>query len=256
MNFITTCDALVTPLPDGEPWALELQRRFRFEPVGCLVSPKAPHVHMARQQQQLVKQKSFGHPLPLAELTEQLEAGHKIIFAALGTMALSDRWSIDLGRASGGNLPFGTTGKQYCQHVWKARRHGSVPLVAVPQAVDQPANAMKVQCGTHGFLAPECLDEKVFCKESDLFAVGAMLYQLLFRTYAFIRKNQVETIIATSIGELPLIPCGRAVGKSDEACELIRRLLNRCPSARPSAEGALQHAWFRDVVPRTKTLWD
>lgn len=28
--------------------------------------------------------------------------------------------AIDLGRASGGNLPLGTTGKQYCQHVWKA----------------------------------------------------------------------------------------------------------------------------------------
>eukprot|EP00438_Fugacium_kawagutii_P024392 Skav213368 [mRNA] locus=scaffold317:496013:499707:+ [translate_table: standard] len=103
------------------------------------------------------------------------------------------------------------------------------------------------RCGTHGFLAPECLEEKVFCKESDLFAVGAMLYQLLFRTYAFIRESQIETIIATRIGQLPLIPCGSAVGKSDEACELIRRLLNRCPSARPSAEGALKHAWFRDV---------
>ena len=37
-------------------------------------------------------------------------------------MALSDRWSIDLGRASGGNLPPGTTGKEYCQHVWRAAR--------------------------------------------------------------------------------------------------------------------------------------
>lgn len=27
------------------------------------------------------------------------------------------------------------------------------------------------RCGTHGFLAPECLEEKVFCKESDLLLV-------------------------------------------------------------------------------------
>jgi len=221
MNFITTCDALVAPLPDA-PWATELSR-FRFEPVGCLVSPQAPHVAQARRNG-AVPVSALKDGLPREELKQQLAAGHKIIFAALGTMALSDRWSIDLGRASGGNLPPGTTGKEYCQHVWKALLEAmellgeeyycvlcagkqsdaldflesedalpsnvivrtfvpqvemlndyascflshvgfnslqeslmaGVPLVAVPQAVDQPANAMKVQKMSWGvsFLRP------------------------------------------------------------------------------------------------------
>ncbi|CAK9036635.1 Uncharacterized UDP-glucosyltransferase YjiC [Durusdinium trenchii] len=200
MNFITTCEDLVAPLPEDAPWAEELRTHCSFIPV-------------------LSRAKSFGHGLPAAELSAQLAQGHKIVFAALGTMALSDRWAIDLGRASGGNLPLGTTGKQYCQHVWKALLEAmeelgedyycvlsagkqpdaldfledddddyalpqnvivrtfvpqvemlnhytsvflshvgfnslqeslmaGVPLVAVPQAVDQPANARKVEsCG-------------------------------------------------------------------------------------------------------------
>lgn len=222
VNFITTCDALVAPLPDA-PWAMELSQRFRFEPVGCLVSPQAPHVAQARSAASKVP-KVLKDGLPVEELTHELAAGHKIIFAALGTMALSDRWSIDLGRASGGNLPPGTTGKEYCQHVWRALLEAmellgkeyycvlcagkqsdaldflesedalpsnvivrtcvpqvemlndyascflshvgfnslqeslmaGVPLVAVPQAVDQPANAMKVQKMSWGvsFLRP------------------------------------------------------------------------------------------------------
>uniref|UniRef100_A0A7S0A214 Erythromycin biosynthesis protein CIII-like C-terminal domain-containing protein n=1 Tax=Pyrodinium bahamense TaxID=73915 RepID=A0A7S0A214_9DINO len=35
-------------------------------------------------------------------------------------MAVSSRWNMDLGLQSGGNLPKGTTGKAFCQHVWKA----------------------------------------------------------------------------------------------------------------------------------------
>eukprot|EP00435_Cladocopium_sp_Y103_P039744 s2480_g10.t1 len=123
MNFITTCDALVAPIPDA-PWATELSQRFRFEPVGCLVSPLAPHVAQARAQACAAKAskvpKALKDGLPLEELNQERAAGHKIIFAALGTMALSDLWSIDLGRVSGGNLPPGTTGKEYCQHVWRA----------------------------------------------------------------------------------------------------------------------------------------
>lgn len=220
MNFITTCEDLVAPLPEDAPWAEELRTHCSFIPVGCLVSARAPHVITARSNGQVLSRaKSFGHGLPAAELSAQLAQGHKIVFAALGTMALSDRWAIDLGRASGGNLPLGTTGKQYCQHVWKALLEAmeelgedyycvlsagkqpdaldfledddddyalpqnvivrtfvpqvemlnhytsvflshvgfnslqeslmaGVPLVAVPQAVDQPANARKVEsCG-------------------------------------------------------------------------------------------------------------
>lgn len=135
LNFVTTCEDLVAPLPDL-PWARELKSRFDFVPVGCLVSPSAPHVAEARANKLLQRHKSFGHALPVAELEdglptthakghpkwlqEQMALGRKVVFAALGTMATSDRWDIDLGRSSAGNLPMGTTGKQYCQHVWKA----------------------------------------------------------------------------------------------------------------------------------------
>ena len=119
LNFVTTCEDLVAPLPEL-PWAQELQSRFHFVPVGCLVSESAPHVAEARAQKALQRLKSFGHALPVAELEQQIALGRKICFAALGTMATSDRWDVDLGRSSAGNLPMGTTGKQYCQHVWKA----------------------------------------------------------------------------------------------------------------------------------------
>lgn len=69
MNFITTCDALVAPLPDA-PWATELSQRFRFEPVGCLVSPKALHVAQARSAKASVP-KVLKDGLLVEELTHE-----------------------------------------------------------------------------------------------------------------------------------------------------------------------------------------
>ena len=239
MNFITTSAELVAPLPDTD-WAKEL-RDFSFLPVGCLVSSTAPHISMSSDSKTELPKKlgtdGFGHGLPVPQLEEQVARGRKIILAALGTMALAERWDMDLGRVSGGNLPTGVTGKQFCQHVWKVLIHtmeelgedyfcvlcvgkqpdaldflenehdiwsgfalpsnvlirssvpqvamldkfadvfishagfnslqeslmAGVPLVAVPQAVDQPANAIKVQQCSWGisFLKPmESLSQK------------------------------------------------------------------------------------------------
>jgi len=223
-NFITTCNHLVASLPEpGEmAWADELRANFCFTAVGSLVSETAPHVASARSKK-MQRCTSFGHDMPLVELEDAAERGAKIVYVALGTMALSDRWDMDLGRQSAGNLPVGTTGKQFCQHVWASLleasqllgddylfvmcvgrqpdamdflsdvsevasnvlvrsflpqidmlRHADVfishvgfnslqeslllgvPLIAVPQAVDQPLNARKVQdCGWgRAFLRP------------------------------------------------------------------------------------------------------
>ncbi|CAE7552470.1 yjiC [Symbiodinium sp. CCMP2592] len=121
-NFVTTCEDLIAELPalGEQKWADELRKEFSFSAVGCLVSSSAPHVITARSDSFIPRVKSFGHSLPVAELSDQLAKGKKIIYAALGTMALSDRWGIDLGRISAANLPSGTTGKAFCQHVWKA----------------------------------------------------------------------------------------------------------------------------------------
>jgi len=229
LNLITTSEDLVVPLPPAghADWADELREHCRFRAIGCLVSDDAPHVAGAGKQADGAAQPlDLGSNLPAEELALAAAAGSKVIFAALGTMALSNRWAKDLGRQSGGNLPPGTTGKDFCQHVWRAlfaamRRlgdgylcvvcvgtqpdaldfmdaegaealpsnvvlrssvpqvemlrhhtdafishmgfnsmqeslHAGVPLIAVPQAVDQPPNARKAEASGWGqaFLHP------------------------------------------------------------------------------------------------------
>jgi len=226
-NLVTTSEDLVVPLPPpGEaPWADEVRERFSFTAVGCLANSSAPHVVSAPAPKAAGRrcQNGLGSDFPAAELAAAAARGARIVYAAMGTMALSVRWAEDIGGSSGGNLPPGTTGKAFCQHVWRAlfaamRELGEgyhcvcvvgqqpdaldfleadgegqepevpenvtlrdcvqqvqllsghahvfishagfnslqeslvagVPLVAVPQAVDQPANARKIKASGWG----------------------------------------------------------------------------------------------------------
>jgi len=231
-NLVTTSELLLAPLPPpGEaPWADEVREHFTFTTVGCLSTDTAPHVASAPAPKAAGPccQNHLSSDFPTAELAAAAARGARVVYAALGTMALSARWAQDLGGSSGGNLPPGTTGKAFCQHVWRAlfaamRELGDgyhcvvsvgqqadaldflesgggepegvpgnvtlrasvqqlqmlgghahaflshagfnslqeslvagVPLVAVPQAVDQPANARTVEASGWGraFLQP------------------------------------------------------------------------------------------------------
>lgn len=227
-NFVTTSEALVAPLPPvGErEWADELRELHTFSALGCMVNDKAPHVTVKRADgAPRTPSTELPTDIPHGLLQAVRARGGKVVLAAMGTMATSERWAQDLGATSGGNLPAGTTGKQFCQHAWRAllavfseigddfhcvlcvgvqadaldfleggsesipsnvsirssvsqvemlsnyadafishvgfnsmqeSLFAGVPLIAVPQAVDQPANARKAESSGWGraFLEP------------------------------------------------------------------------------------------------------
>jgi len=75
----------------------------------------------------------------------------------------------------------------------------------------------------------------------DLFSVGVVLYFMLYGRSPF-WANTAEQI-ARKVAALnyefpPNLPI------SDEAKDLIKKLLNRDPNQRPSATEALKHPWF------------
>eukprot|EP00428_Durinskia_dybowskii_P012481 CAMPEP_0170213476 /NCGR_PEP_ID=MMETSP0116_2-20130129/6362_1 /TAXON_ID=400756 /ORGANISM="Durinskia baltica, Strain CSIRO CS-38" /LENGTH=532 /DNA_ID=CAMNT_0010464027 /DNA_START=83 /DNA_END=1682 /DNA_ORIENTATION=+ len=154
LNLVTTSEDLMAPMPPAghAEWADEAQELCESRRVGCMVSDEALHITAAAATGPTLKaapvaaRSDFGRSLPLEELAAAAARGAKVIYAALGTMALSTRWSQDLGFQSGGNLPPGTTGKDFCQHVWRAlieatRRLGSGYLCVLcvgtqPDALD------------------------------------------------------------------------------------------------------------------------
>eukprot|EP00928_Gymnodinium_smaydae_P057300 TRINITY_DN40554_c0_g1_i1.p1 TRINITY_DN40554_c0_g1~~TRINITY_DN40554_c0_g1_i1.p1 ORF type:complete len:507 (-),score=77.77 TRINITY_DN40554_c0_g1_i1:298-1818(-) len=228
-NFVNTSEGLTAPLPPPGKvaWADEVRAHFHFSPIGCMANIGAPHVTGSTvSKSDSAAPAALITDLPTEKLTAAMSRGAKIVYAALGTMALKDRWDIDIGGMSAGNVPPGVTGKEFCQHIWRSLFRAmedlgdeyecvvsvglradaldflgagglaavpdnvsvcsfvqqlemlsnyadafishagfnsmqesliaGVPLIAVPQAIDQPANASKIEASGWGkaFLQP------------------------------------------------------------------------------------------------------
>jgi len=105
-------------------------------------------------------------------------------------------------------------------------------------------------CGTPNYIAPEILEGKQgHSYEVDVWSIGVIIYTLIIgkppfetsdvkTTYKRIRSNQYTFPESATI--------------SDEARDLITRILNGDPSKRPTIEEITKHPWLNksDQIPR------
>ncbi|KAM9308234.1 serine/threonine-protein kinase DCLK3 [Gastrophryne carolinensis] len=101
-------------------------------------------------------------------------------------------------------------------------------------------------CGTPTYVAPEILSEKGYGLEVDMWATGVILYILLcgFPPFRSPERNHEELFQIIQHGEYEFLsPYWDKV--SDEAKDLISRLLVVSPGKRFTAQCVLQHSWVR-----------
>ena len=83
--------------------------------------------------------------------------------------------------------------------------------------------------GTPGYMSPEQIRGKPVDQRSDLFALGAILYEMLTGQRAFQRGNPVETMMAVLQDDPPL-PAGRGVPA--ELSDIVTHSLEKSPEDR------------------------
>lgn len=105
-------------------------------------------------------------------------------------------------------------------------------------------NALRTQCGTEGYVAPEVLDHRpAYDVQCDMWSLGVVLYILLGGYRPFRGDDEDEVIRAIRYGEYKF---HKRYWKnvSEEAKTLIARLLTVNPIARITATSALSSDWF------------
>ena len=142
--------------------------------------------------------------------------------------------------------------------VLKILDFGIAKLVAQPAGLAEgqvtPATEAGAIVGTVGYMAPEQVRGNKVDHRADLFAFGAVLFEMLSGQRAFSRASRVETAFAVLNDEPAPLPRGvpRAVER------IVRCCLAKSPDARyPSArdlEIAVDAVAPRRVAPRRKGL--
>ncbi|PAV62885.1 hypothetical protein WR25_23781 [Diploscapter pachys] len=103
----------------------------------------------------------------------------------------------------------------------------------------------KTLCGTPNYIAPEVLEKRGHSFEVDVWAIGCILYTLLFGKPPFETESLKDTYarIKSNHYRIP-------TDAPPESGALIRWFLAPEPSHRPSIKKAIDHAYFHGFTPR------
>ncbi|KAL4429783.1 hypothetical protein ABPG74_004420 [Tetrahymena malaccensis] len=101
------------------------------------------------------------------------------------------------------------------------------------------------KCGTPYYAAPEVIKKK-YNEKCDIWSTGVILYTLLVSEIPFGGDSTTDIIMNVLKGKYDLK--GQEWDKvSDEAKDLVQKMLNYEYENRISAEEALQHPWFKQL---------
>jgi len=111
--------------------------------------------------------------------------------------------------------------------------------------------------GTPAYCAPERLQNDSESKAVDMWSVGCILYFMLYGRPPFYSQNEDEDEaqdeIMDAVTECKVVYDSEAK-ISDQAKDLIGRLLNPDPSKRATADNALNHSWMKSTEQNEKQL--
>lgn len=103
--------------------------------------------------------------------------------------------------------------------------------------------------GTAGYLAPEHILQESSDARGDLFALGAIFYEMLSGRRAFARDHTIDTLYAVLHDAVPHL--GADAGVSADVSAIVSRLLEKAPDARFQSAADLAWALERLDAPAT-----
>lgn len=105
------------------------------------------------------------------------------------------------------------------------------------------AKSLTKQCGTPFFVAPEILTRKPYDQQSDMWSVGCIVFLLLSGTLPFLGRSQKELFRKIVAGKYEFSDSAWT-DVSEDAKDLVRKMLVLNPDERISAKSAVRHPWL------------
>lgn len=116
----------------------------------------------------------------------------------------------------------------------------------ISRVLEETLSAAHTVIGTPYYLSPEVCKRDPYTYKSDMWSLGACLYELTMLRMAFKASNLLSLV--TRIINEPFDPMDDAAGFSPDLCGLIERLLKKRPEERPSATQLVRETFVKKFL--------
>jgi len=106
-----------------------------------------------------------------------------------------------------------------------------------------PEGMASTTCGTPGYVAPEIIAQQKYGKECDYWSIGIVLYILLCGYPPFFDTDNMKLFEKIKTGKFSFPDEGWSQ-VSEEAKDLLKKILCLDPKDRLTPEQMLEHPWF------------
>jgi len=125
--------------------------------------------------------------------------------------------------------------------------HGELKIGDFGWSVHAPNSRRQTLCGTLDYLPPEMIEGKEHDASVDIWSLGVLTYEFLVGNPPFESEHTKDTYKKISRVDLNFPST-----MSEDAKDLISKLLVHDPKERLSLDGVLKHKWILDNVPEAE----
>eukprot|EP01132_Coremiostelium_polycephalum_P009230 gene9230-11308_t len=117
---------------------------------------------------------------------------------------------------------------------------GEIKIADFGWSVHAPNSKRQTLCGTIEYLPPEIVEHREYDKSADLWSLGVLVYEFIAGSSPFNDENENQIIdrIKQNRMEFPDF-------MSDDAIDLISKLLNTDPKKRITLTDVIEHPWIK-----------
>ncbi|OII76870.1 protein kinase domain-containing protein [Cryptosporidium andersoni] len=132
----------------------------------------------------------------------------------------------------------------------------SLKIIDFGLAASLGSPAMKMRCGSPGYVAPEILEDKSYNTKVDVFSIGVVLYTVLGGSPPFPGNNMKEILKKNIQGNIQFSNSSKWKSISSCVKDLIKWMMAKDPDVRCTAAQAIYHPWFEKIPLQSKFLKD
>ena len=104
-------------------------------------------------------------------------------------------------------------------------------------------------CGSPLYMAPELLEEKSYTEIVDIWAIGMILYEMIYGEHPYNECKDLDDLREFSKKDIIIPPKNnRNKEVSDDCIDLMKRMLNKEEKDRITLSNLFKHPWIKDTL--------